>query len=580
MNKHPLLSWRAFALISMLLVIVYAVMLTCNYENRNAHWITTSSIGVFLLILTHATIIYASSNQYVPNCSAAGETGTAPWYKTPYGWAIAGSVLVAYTALALLLSTAWLKGDDYTFMGYLWVNSSPEAKWDAACLRYTTWVARFGDFYASLFPLSENRWQVWLINPVLVVSIPFALFRLFRTDTKDTIASPKGIMFFWFCFFLFLLSAEMPQWRSYWCYAASTNYLYPCVGFIWLISCYNPHNWDVAHRTNIEGLSIVLFILGFICGWGMECTAVTIVPMLVLWITYNCWRKIKLPVFCWVGMIGAVWGTFVLFASPAHASRLETISKSRKLDVYGMTPEQITDFVQNLDWDKVNMLKGDASLISLDGIPLWQHVYFLPYLWERFWNLSNFAFCFSAVLLISLLCSNRYKQEGKRILVVVGMLLFACVMSCSYLAASIPLGMSYLPCAFMAASACALLYLNQSDNSDWSVRQLIATVVISIISLWYFVPPGLEAWECKPYRDAQLEYIHNQSEQGFSEIELPYPLPYPPQNQLGLIGLLNKDKNARYPNGRAAKIFKVKKIWQLPYKKTVPSQKSLQPVLN
>lgn len=67
MNKHPLLSWRAFALISMLLVIVYAVMLTCNYENRNAHWITTSSIGVFLLILTHATIIYASSNQYVPN---------------------------------------------------------------------------------------------------------------------------------------------------------------------------------------------------------------------------------------------------------------------------------------------------------------------------------------------------------------------------------------------------------------------------------------------------------------------------------------------------------------------------------
>lgn len=569
MNKHPLLNWHTFSIVSLLLVIVYAAVVACSYESRSAHWLAASSIAVFLFILTHATIILASSNLHVPECSAAGETGTSPWYKTSYGWAIAGSVFIAYTALALLLSTSWLKGDDFTFMGHLWKNTTMEAAWDAATHRYSTWVARFGDFFAVLFPLSESRWQVWLINPALVVSIPFALFRLFRTDTKDTIASSKGLVFFWFCFFLFLLSAEMPHWRNYWCYAASTNYLWPSVGFIWLVSCYNPCNWNKVQASNAEMIGIGLFILGFICGWGMECTAVTMVPMLVLWVVYNWWRKIKLPVFCWAGVIGVVWGAYVLFASPSHASRLETISKSRKLDIYSMTPEQITDFVQNLDWDKVNMLKGAASLTSLDGIPLWQHVYFLPYLWERFWNLSNVAFCFSAVLLISLLCSNRYKQEGKRILVVVGMLLFACVMACSYLAASIPQGMSYLPCAFMVASACAMLFFMHSDNSCFSARQLIVSVVLSIIGLMYFVPAAIEGIKLYPYRIKQQELIHQMQQQGHEHIVLPYPVPFPPENRLCLFAVLSAEGD-RYPNRHAARTYKVRTIRQLPYKKPVP----------
>ncbi len=570
---HPLLKWGSFLMASVILIAAYAIILACSYEQRSAHWIGCSLGLIGLLIATYASIIYSSRHSYVPNELTDSCRHREKWYRNKWAWGIIISAAVAFISLACLLSTAWLKGDDFTFMGMLWKNATMESAWKAATHRYTSWVARFGDFYAVLFPLSENRWQVWLINPALVVSIPFALFRLFRNNTTDTIASPKGVVFFWFCFFLFLLSGEIPHWRNFWCYAASTNYLYPSVGFIWLLSCYNPCNWTerVGHsQRNNEGLCIILFILGFICGWGMECTAVTIVPLLVLWVAYHCWRKMPLPTFCCAGAIGTVWGAFTLFASPSHAKRLEIISNARKLDVYSMSPEQISDFVQNLDWDKVNMLKGAASLISLDGIPLWQHIYFLPYLWEHFWDLSNIAFCVSLLLLISLLFSNRYKKECKRILIAAGLLLFACIMACSYLAASIPHGMSFLPCAFMVATAAAFLFFIHSESSTCAPRQMLASLLVSIVGLMTFLPAGIEAWKLKPQRDEQLEFIHKQRDLGNMDVELPYPLSFPPANSLDLIGILKTDKNA-YPNASAAKAFKIRSIRQLPYKKPTSS---------
>lgn len=571
---HPLLKWSGFRITSALLLTAYAIILACSWESRSAHWVTMSSILVVLLILTHFVINYANRNLYTPPYEKiGGELVTAnPWYKRSWLWGLLISVFVAYVGLLMLLSTSWLKLDDFIFMGQLLKSLSLEDRWDAAVCRYSTWVARFGDFFNVLFPLAENRWQVWIINPAVVVSIPFALHRLFRRSNEETMASPKGVSFFWFCFFLFLL-CNVRYWRPFWCYTAAANYLWPSTAFLWLLSCFNPANWGGgAIRTELA--TIGCFLLAFICGWGMECTAVSVVPLLVLWVVIISWRKVKLPAFCWAGVLGVVWGGYTLFASTSHENRTKVISRTRELDVNGMTPEQITQFVQNMDWDKINLLKGFSNNISLQGIPLHQHTYFIPYAWDRFWDAAQYPFVISCVALVSIMLSNRCLGERWRILASGGILLLGILIGFTYLAAAIPTVTSYLPCAMTVATAGALLYFSHSSTNCISARQITGSLAVALVALMIFIPAGVEAWKLTPYRDAQLAYIHEQKSMGVDEIVLPYPFPSPIKNNtLVLIGFLNKDKT-KYPNLHAAKTFGVKSIRQLPYHKPSLSEKN------
>lgn len=570
--SHLLLKWNTFRIASVVLLVFYLLVLLISYDKRSVHWIITSSVFIGLIILSHASVVFSHLHPYsVTDTSKRGNQNTKAnvrWWKKIWFWILAVSVCVAYGSLSSLLYTTWHQIDDYSFMVKQSNNIVP-ITWDAALWGYTTWVARCGDFFITLFHLSESRAWVWIVTPAMVVSIPFALYRLFRQRAEDTILSPKGFLFFWFCFFLFIL-CNIAYWRPFWCYAAGVNYLWTSVGFLWLISCYNPVNWNASQR-KAELLGIGVFLLGFLCGWAMECTVVTLVPLLVAWGGYNIYRKKPLPGFCWAGVVGAIWGAFVLLASPAHITRAARIANTRKIDIAGMTPEQITNFVQNLDWNQVNLLKGAASNISLQGIPLHQHVYFIPYAWDRLWEVACVPLVVALVSMVSLLLSNRCRSEWKKVVIALALCTLSCVMAFSYLAACIPTHNSFLPCAFVAATAAALLFFAHSDNR-WSPRQLTATGILILIGLLVFIPAGKEAWRALPYRDACYAEIHRQKAAGIQDIVLPYPLPDVPANKLRLIGFLNSDAK-QYPNTAAARYYKVRSIRMLSHKETVALQK-------
>lgn len=556
--KSALLNYRTFRIISVILLIVYAIILLVSYEKRSAHWIGISSVTVVLGLISYAMCIYAGKNYLETSEGKSCETtAERRWF-----WVLLGSCVLAYCALALFASTAWLKMDDFTFMD---MGRTLGEKWKEASNRYSSWVSRFGDFVVYFFPLTRSRWEVWLVNPALLVSLPFALWRLLRRSRGESMAGSKGVIFFWFSLFLIVLS--IATMRSFWDFAASTNYLWPSVGFVWLISLYNPVNWQVGRKQQ-QLLCLGALVLGLICGWGIECTAVTIVPLLFLWVGYNCWKKVKLPLFCWSGLLGAMWGVFILFSSPALARRLAAISKSRPLDVYSLTPEQIDHFVRNLNWEQVNLLKGQASNISLHGIPLLKHAYFLPFLNERFWGLACYAVVMFGLLALCFLASKASKARLKQVGISLSVLILGYGMGLSYIVQSIPTAMSFVPASMTCAIACIILfYFLQEDEVTWSPKCLVATILAAFLCLSVYFPVGAEALRYTSYRDAQLAEIDAQIAAGKKHIVLPCPWPLPPRDRLGLIGRRNIRENPEeYVNMRAAQAFRVKKISQKKYK--------------
>ena len=568
MNKHLLLNKSLFKIISISLVLIYVLIVIFDWDKRSVHWFCVSSVFLFLFLLTYALIIKKykewSSSQTILICDnniAINENKYKP-YKEKWWWILVSSVVVVYVFLSMLLYTAWLQNDDYVFSGILSKTTLPADLWAAAAHRYSTWVARFGDFFNVLFPLSDSRWQVWVITPALVVSIPFALHRLFRRDSKECMVSSKGILFFWFCCFLFLLSAATPYWAPFFSYTINANYVWPSIGFIWLFSIYNPTNWNKCGYNSFACWGV--FFLAFICGWAAECTAVILVPLLVLLGACSEWKGVKLPPICWSGIVGSVWGAFVLFASPAHIARNAKISATRQLNIDRLTPEQISEFVQNLDWEKVSLLKGASGNISLSGIPLHEHIYFIPYLLDEMWKTASVPFCVAGLLLISLLLSSRYIREIRSAGVSVCICIIACLVAFSYLAACIPTKNSFIPCSFMAATAASLLFFAHTGVNKCSARQLIATLVIAIVGCMTFIPAGVEAWSYLPCRSAYYAKIREQAAAGKENVIIHCPFSIKPKNRLSLIGVLKNDPKA-YPNNFAAKYYEVKSIRVLPH---------------
>lgn len=98
---------------------------------------------------------------------------------TRYHVLVWSAVVIFYVALAMLLSTAWVRGDDWMFLNFS-EGLGLKEKFTAAMGRYLAWVARGGEFYGTLLGVSFSRWENWLVTPIFAVAAPFAFFALVK----------------------------------------------------------------------------------------------------------------------------------------------------------------------------------------------------------------------------------------------------------------------------------------------------------------------------------------------------------------------------------------------------------------
>lgn len=465
-----------------------------------------------------------------------------------------------YVSLALLLYCAWFKGDDYVFFHDGGITERLKIWWQS----YISWVSRSGEFVAHLLGISKNRWQVFTLVPLLVVLSPVFFFNLV-SNSKQSLCSKEGRYFYVLCISLLLLSTKMDAWRIFYCFAASMNYLFPSIAAVLLLSFYNQKRWSGTGESSsavATGRNLAIFGLGIYVCWGGESLSLIVLSLLIIWFAYRMIKHQPIPVYCWLGCIGSVIGTTLLFASPALKSRSMIDAKARALDIQGMTAEQIHHFVSNLSWDQVNLLKGSSGVIILNGIPLWQHVHFLPYLLERYIQCSMYIL--SALLIFTILTLLSHQQSRVNLIVIAGSLAVSLFGACAYLYSCIPTPMSFAPATISLIGAIAYIYWNSSIAFT---KMKLVVIIAFATALYHLIPAGIEGWQYKPYEKNRFKEIVRQKALGKQDIVLPPAYPSLPHDYLGLIKRSDlKFSPDEYPNNLAPYVLQVKSISQLPCK--------------
>lgn len=466
-----------------------------------------------------------------------------------------------YCLSAYCLSTAWLKGDDYIFFEHC--DSTLKEKLVFVAARYINWVSRLGDVIASLLAISENRWQHVLLTPLFIIATPFAAHRLLA-PRNESIFSAKGAGFILFFIFLFTINVSLTPWRNFWCYAAAVNYIWPMPVICLFLSFFREDR-----LTSASGkISIpLLFLLGLYSAWSLECVTLFLLPGIIIWALLKVKQKKHIPIQCFSGLLGVIWGSFFLLSTPALQRRAaeELAQRAFKADQYDW--QQMVDFVLNKTPENLAQLRGSTVAYLFDGIPLPLHAFYIPELMEAF-----LPCCTAGLVAFGILALGTAMQRSKawkQLLLKSCMgVIFAMVCACAYLASCIPTNMSFLPPAFIILLSGAYLFLH-SSGKGYGILKVVLTAGIIITSCIKIAPSVMEAAEYKKYEKQRLAEIHRQIEAGRKDIALPPQFEVIPQDKLGLIMSMDiHDKPEQYPNFIAAKCYKVDSITQQKASKT------------
>lgn len=481
--------------------------------------------------------------------------------KRVWLWLICLSCVLLYGSFSYLLSLAWFKGDDYLYATHDIFSMSHV---HGAIHTYLNRVSRVGEIVAYFLGIMNTRWQHWVFSPVFLVLLPFVMLRLVCVRVQWR--SVHTLLMFWFIVFLALQSVYTEgYWRNYWCFTACTNYFWATVVTFAFLPVMFPWKWSstpVGGRRKWLGVAIA-FALGGYSGWGTEAMTATLLPLLTCWMLYL-WFKVKaIPMKCWAGYVGFCLGAFFLFASPALSRRAASGGADRSLDVASLSAEEISAFVQSLNAEKLAMLVDGCGCVNLSGIPLMEHLYFLPYLWEAYWPCCQYpTWMLVALVVLTLLLRPLH---WKRHLVIAGGLYgVSLICAASYLGGAIPGSPSFLPPAFIVMAACVFLLANMKGCFAKPIL-VLATLFVAATGWQMIVPAAVEAHHYKKYEHDKFAEIERQKAQGKTHVVLYRTWPAPPKDPLGLICPMELGPDpAQYPNSSARHYYGVEGISLMP----------------
>lgn len=434
-----------------------------------------------------------------------------------------------------------------------------------------TMNSRSGDIIVRLTQQDYSRCIVWLTLPFFFILVAYSTIRL-NGEKLPKASSYTGILLVCFVVSLCLLSVNTEYARDYIDFAPMTSYLWPTAATFLLLTHFHPHNGTcfVSHQNGISTRIklALIFLLGIYCGWGNEVGCIMFTLFAVCWFSYQIWKKRAIALECWAATMGFIWGTCMIFLSPAHAGRQAASIANRLVNPQNMTSGELNAWLDNLTWDKINMLKH-AGVIVLDGIPLMQHLKFLPFLAERFWNCCSTPSIALLILLAIALSRPGTKYRRRTILfVAIGGYSMAWLGACAYLAACIPGYPSFLPASYVIVLTCGWVFMQIPYK--W-IPQTVICAVILISACNIYGSAATIAYPYKALERKMWDEIQKQKNAGIKDIRLERRYRLNIRDGMGLLsGARFNDNPRKYPNTVAANYFKVRSIG---YKDNTATQK-------
>lgn len=473
-------------------------------------------------------------------------------------------ILLCYLLYGYVVSLAWLRIDEisiFAVTGQLGFSERVAEGWG----RYIHWVSRAGELLMYAVGLSQNRWEMWITIVPAIALTPLAMWAVvrpsrFSSNPENTLFSLRGIVFYVAVFSLCLIASDTSEWRTQACYAAGCNYAMLHAVFIYIMSYFRT---DQVNVRNSFWACIGAFLLGLLAGWSTEAITVIMVPLLLTYTAYMAWKhRHILPLRTYCALAGMVCGAYMLFSSPALTLRSEQTRSSVSAFVNSMSPEQLQSWLNNLTDADVLKLQGSGSIISLSDIPLFDHVYFIPFASERMWECCQYGMI-AFIILVVLYAVTKRQGIAKTLILSLGFVALGWLCSYSYLASCIPTKMSYTPACYMIVIACAFLI--------WRLKYIVdasgVAVAVSGLTTILIMPSAVEAYHYKKFDKERFKYIERQAAAGVQHIVLKNVVPKKPKDEMRLLRVNDITNDPKYYRNSSLKsLYRVKSIRQEPVK--------------
>lgn len=409
------------------------------------------------------------------------------------GWL---AVLIVLAALQFALCWtivyhSWWSGDDF----YCTLNTG-----QPFLVRFLRWVwcssihvARGGELFFYLFPLTPDRWVHLLLTPAFFALFPWAVKRLVLPQLE--MCSLRGVLFYLTAACLIYMGA---RFTTYCCFSACANYIYGTIFAMFVIPYYV---YGVDQTKDHSWLTILLFgLCTFLLGVSTEGIAVVFI---VLLFGQLLWRYVKvqpLPPLYYISLITFWMGACWLLFMPGAAVR-------------GMN----TPFT------------GGIVPYNFYGMPLLTKLSYLPELFAVIWRVCHVALIFYmltvAVWLYAYLRSGRSALLLRPLLVSLGILALSLLTAVVYIGGCIPNGSTFTPCSFGIISALLyLLYTLYDAHISWLYPALVVVALIALC-VRLIVPNLSYSIYLKPFELQRNARIQQQIAAGQDTIRLPYPYP-------------------------------------------------------
>lgn len=409
------------------------------------------------------------------------------------GWL---AVLIVLAALQFALCWtivyhSWWSGDDF----YCTLNTG-----QPFLVRFLRWVwcssihvARGGELFFYLFPLTPDRWVHLLLTPAMFALFPWAVKRLALPQLK--MCSLRGVLFYLTAACLIYMGA---RFTTYCCFSACANYIYGTIFAMFVIPYYV---YRIDRTKDHSWLTIFLFgLCTFLLGVSTEGIAVVFIGLLFGQLL---WRYVKgqpLPPLYYVSLITFWMGACWLLFMPGAAVR-------------GMN----TPFT------------GGIVPYNFYGMPLLTKLSYLPELFAVIWRVCHVALiCYLLTVLVWLyayLRSGRSALLLRPLLVSLGILALSLLTAVVYIGGCIPNGSTFTPCSFGIISALLyLLYTLYDAHISWLYPALVVVALIALC-VRLIVPNLSYSIYLKPFELQRNARIQQQIAAGQDTIRLPYPYP-------------------------------------------------------
>ena len=409
------------------------------------------------------------------------------------GWL---AVLIVLAALQFALCWtivyhSWWSGDDF----YCTLNTG-----QPFLVRFLRWVwcssihvARGGELFFYLFPLTPDRWVHLLFTPAFFALFPWAVKRLALPHLE--MCSLRGVLFYLTAACLIYMGA---RFTTYCCFSACANYIYGTIFAMFVIPYYV---YGIDRTKDHSWLTILLFgLCTFLLGVSTEGIAVIFICLLFGQLL---WRYVKgqpLPPLYYVSLITFWMGACWLLFMPGAAVR-------------GMN----TPFT------------GGIVPYNFYGMPLLTKLSYLPELFAVIWRVCHVALiCYLLTVLVWLyayLRSGRSALLLRPLLVSLGILGLSLLTAVVYIGGCIPNGSTFTPCSFGIISALLyLLYTLYDAHISWLYPALVVVALIALC-VRLIVPNLSYSIYLKPFELQRNARIQQQIAAGQDTIRLPYPYP-------------------------------------------------------